>query len=145
MSDRMDPVRGSSPESANRQIDQQTLDALRPYANDPSLIERRLGELREEWDIERMLAANASTLILLSLGLGKVASKKWRLLTAIVPAFLLQHALQGWCPPIELFRRLGVRSRQEIDREVYALKALRGDFTDAPGNADAAFRAAKVR
>lgn len=145
MSDRMDPVRGSSPESANREIDQQTLDALRPYANDPSLIERRLGELREEWDIERMLAANASTLILLSLGLGKVASKKWRLLTAIVPAFLLQHALQGWCPPIELFRRLGVRSRQEIDREVYALKALRGDFADAPGNAEAAFHAAKVR
>ena len=27
-------------------------------------------------------------------------------------------------------RRLGVRTRKEIDREKYALKALRGDFAD---------------
>ena len=42
--------------------------------------------------------------------------------------FLLQHALQGWCPPVPVFRRLGVRTTAEIDRERYALKALRGDF-----------------
>jgi hypothetical protein len=43
-------------------------------------------------------------------------------------ALLLQHALQGWCPPIPLLRRLGFRTEAEINRERYALKALRGDF-----------------
>jgi hypothetical protein len=43
-------------------------------------------------------------------------------------AFLLQHALQGWCPPVPFFRSRGVRTAREIDQERYALKALRGDF-----------------
>jgi len=34
----------------------------------------------------------------------------------------LQHGLQGWCPPLPLLRRLGIRTRGEIDREKYALK-----------------------
>ena len=58
----------------------------------------------------------------------------------------MQHALQGWCPPIELFRRLGVRTAGEIARERYALKALRGDFAAVAGatddRAEAALRAA---
>ena len=29
---------------------------------------------------------------------------------------------------VPLFRRLGIRTRQEIDAEKYALKAIRGDF-----------------
>jgi hypothetical protein len=41
---------------------------------------------------------------------------------------LLQHAVQGWCPPIPILRRLGFRTADEINRERYALKALRGDF-----------------
>ncbi len=43
-------------------------------------------------------------------------------------AFLFQHAVQGWCPPVPVLRRLGFRTTYEIDRERYALKALRGDF-----------------
>ncbi len=42
--------------------------------------------------------------------------------------FLLQHALQGWCPPVPFFRERGVRTAAEIGRERYALKALRDDF-----------------
>jgi hypothetical protein len=45
-----------------------------------------------------------------------------------VTGFLLQHALQGWCPPVPLLRKTGVRTMREIDIERYALKALRGDF-----------------
>ena len=52
-------------------------------------------------------------------------------------SFLLQHALQGWCPPLPLFRRLGVRTAREIARERYALQALRGDFDDVPAPAAA--------
>lgn len=46
----------------------------------------------------------------------------------MIPGFLLQHAIEGWCPPIEVFGRLGSRSRNEIDAERTAIKALRGHF-----------------
>jgi len=60
-----------------------------------------------------------------------------------VLSFLFQHAVQGWCPPVPVFRRMGVRTRKEIDREKYALKALRGDFDGlgAGGGQDRAARA----
>ena len=45
-----------------------------------------------------------------------------------IMGFLFQHAVTGWCPPVPVMRRLGVRTRSEIDREKFALKALRGDF-----------------
>lgn len=47
-----------------------------------------------------------------------------------VLGFLFQHAVQGWCPPVSLLRRLGFRTSSEIDAERYALKALRGDFKE---------------
>jgi hypothetical protein len=54
--------------------------------------------------------------------------RKFLYLPAVVAGFLLQHAVQGWCPPVPLFRRMGFRTQSEIDHERYALKALRGDF-----------------
>jgi len=54
--------------------------------------------------------------------------RRWFLLPTVVLSFLLLHAVQGWCPPVPLLRRLGIRTRGEIDRERYALKALAGDF-----------------
>mgnify|MGYP006201292969 CR=1 FL=1 len=58
--------------------------------------------------------------------------RRFLLLPAAVFTFFGQHALQGWCPPIPIFRRLGVRTHREIARERYALKALRGDFSELP-------------
>lgn len=43
---------------------------------------------------------------------------------AVIAAFLFQHALQGWCPPVPLFRRPGVRTQREIDAERGALEAM---------------------
>jgi len=45
-----------------------------------------------------------------------------------VGGFLLQHGVQGWCPPLGILRRLGVRTPREIEAERYALKSIRGDF-----------------
>lgn len=84
----------------------------------------RIGELDREWDIERVLELNASSLALTGLVLGATVNKKWLAVPAIVLPFLLQHALQGWCPPLPLLRRLGLRTQGEIDREKYALKEL---------------------
>jgi hypothetical protein len=62
------------------------------------------------------------------LALVGVGIKKWLIVPGIVLPFLLQHAVQGWCPPLPLMRRFGIRTSEEIEREKYALKVLRGDF-----------------
>ncbi len=109
----------------------------------PVELEARLDELDREWDIERLLQANASTLVMLGVALGYAWDRRFLLLPAAVLTFFAQHALQGWCPPIPLFRRRGVRTRREMERERYAIKALRGDFDGVPpaGSADPATRA----
>ncbi len=106
----------------------------------PIELEARLDELDREWDIERLLQANASTLAMIGVALGYTWDRRFLLLPAAVLTFFAQHALRGWCPPIPVFRRRGVRTRREIERERYAIKALRGDFDGVPpaGSADAA-------
>ena len=101
---------------------------------DSRLIRKRLQELDREWDIERVLEANAATAALAGLTLGRFIHRGWFLLPAVVAGFLLQHAIQGWCPPVPVFRRLGIRTQTEIDHERYALKALRGDFKQIKGD-----------
>lgn len=93
----------------------------------------RLRELDDEWDVERLLQVNASVLVMLGVLLGARVDRRFLVLPAAVFTFFGQHALQGWCPPIPVFRRLGVRTHREIARERYALKAMRGDFDDLPG------------
>lgn len=92
----------------------------------------RLRELDDEWDVERLLQVNASVLVMLGVLLGASVDRRFLVLPAAVFTFFGQHALQGWCPPIPIFRRLGVRTHREIARERYALKAMRGDFDDLP-------------
>jgi hypothetical protein len=91
-------------------------------------ITRRLTELEREWDVERLLEVNASTLAGTGLVLAARRNRVWLLLPATVLGFLLQHGIQGWCPPLAVFRRLGVRTRSEIDAERMALLAARGDL-----------------
>ncbi len=103
-------------------------------------IGQRLAELDREWDTERTLEANAASLSLLGITLGATIDRRWLILPAAVTGFLLQHALQGWCPSLTILRRRGVRTAAEIDYERYALKALRGDFDRVPSPDDAASR-----
>ena len=127
----VDRVRANTAEETNRQIDRGIEARVREYARRPaSDIIRRINELDREWDMERLLETNASALAFTGLVLGMTRSRKWLIVPSIVLPFLFQHAMQGWCPPVPLFRRLGVRTREEIDREKYALKALRGDFEE---------------
>jgi hypothetical protein len=118
-----------TPEPYNRLISRTTRNNVARYAEQgPAAIDRRLSELDREWDIERLLEANASSLVVAGCALGAFVSRKFFVLPALVGGFLLQHAIQGWCPPIPLLRRLGVRTQREIDEERFALKSLRGDF-----------------
>jgi hypothetical protein len=116
-------------EELNARIRRQTESNILHYAEQGhQAINRRLVELDHEWDIERTLEANAAVISLIGLSLGAFIDRRWYLLPCVVASFLLQHAVQGWCPPVPLFRRMGVRTETEISYERLALKAIRGDF-----------------
>lgn len=119
-------------EAARRRIDRRLAMRIGYHAMRPGEIDARLVELDREWHVDRTLQANAATLSLVGLVLGAVVDRRWFLLPAAVATFLLQHALQGWCPPLPVLRRMGVRTAEEIAQERYALKALRGDFERVP-------------
>lgn len=110
-----------------------------------ALITQRLNALDREWDVERTLQTNFAAFSLLGLALGTGINRKWLLLASAMPAFMVQHALQGWCPPLAVLRRLGLRTSKELNEERFALKALRGDFREARqlNDADALLSAAR--
>src|SRR5688572_30607253 len=108
----------------NRAIEQRTQRTMAYFAEHRAEIPRRLGELDREWDVERALATGSSCLSLLGLSLGIAGFPRWFYLPLGVQGFYLQHALQGWCPPLPIFRRLGFRTPAEIDSERCALQAL---------------------
>src|SRR6187431_2435827 len=117
-----DRVRNSTLPRINQCIDDEANRNIEYYGQKSiPEIKRRIDTLDKEWDIERVLEVNASTLALTGLILGTTTSKKWLALPSVVLPFLLQHGLQGWCPPLPILRRLKIRTRDEIDREKYAL------------------------
>jgi hypothetical protein len=124
-----DAVRAKTKPEVQRKIDKKIREQIIHYASQPKeVISRRIYELEREWDIERMLEANAATIGLASLVWGITRSRKCLAITATALGFLMMHAAQGWCPPVPVLRQLGIRTRREIDRELFALKVLRGDF-----------------
>jgi hypothetical protein len=126
---RGDRVRANTPPEINQAIDTEIAAMVRFYASKTNYeIGKRIEELDKEWDIGSIIEIRASTASLIGIILGLKKSKIWFILPAIASIFLLQYAVQGWCPPVYILRRFGFRTRQEIDLEKYALKALRGDF-----------------
>ena len=124
-----DRVRENTPGPINRKLAANTDARILAYAQKPAAErDARIRKLEREWDLERLLALNASSLVLAGMWLGSKVDRRWYTLPAVVATFLFQHAVQGWCPPLPLLRWLGFRSRREIDHEKAALKALRGDF-----------------
>lgn len=136
MSHDRDRVREHTAGYVNARIDDAMRDRLFHYSTcSDTEITARLDELDGEWDIERYIEVLAPTLALTGVGLGLLRGRRWLALPGVVLSFLIQHALQGWCPPVAALRRAGVRTRREIDEERYALKALRGDFSGLPPDA----------
>ena len=85
--------------AVNRRIQQEIAESVRWHARHPERIDQRLRELDAEWDIERTLEANAATVALTGTLLGIFVDRRFLALPVAVTAFLLQHAVQGWCPP----------------------------------------------
>lgn len=114
-------------EQINRRLRREMEARVSYFAQNPDQIDARLAELEAEWDIERTLQANAAGISLFGILMAR-HHRKWLVLPLAVAGFLMQHAIQGWCPPIEVFRRAGIRTTKEINDERVALKVLRGDF-----------------
>ena len=129
----------------NDRIQGRTLhDVSRFIGADPVFIDERIRELEREWDVERTLEANAAAVSLAGVALGCTVDRRFFLLPGLVAAFLLQHALQGWCPPLPLLRRLGIRTAREIHDEILALRILRGDFLERVETPERALASARA-
>lgn len=141
-----DPVQSATASKINERLEREARSRVVAARGMPAAeTERRIRDLDREWDIERVLETNASVLALGGLLGGLLFNRRFLALPAVVMSFLLWHALRGWCPPVPLFRRMGIRTRREIESERHALKALRGDYGDVsrdPGQGLAAWIAA---
>ena len=128
-----DRARRFTAENVRRKLDAETRTHILAYAAlGPEAISERIAQLDREWSVDRVLMAGAGINILVGLTLGRSVHRAWYLFPAVVASFLLLHTFQGWCPPLPVFRRLGIRTAKEIAVEREALKALRGDFRDLP-------------
>jgi hypothetical protein len=94
------------------------------YRQNPSLIGRRLRELDDEWDTRRMLQVATSGLSLAGFWLTMTKSRLWTLLPMALAGGALHHGLTDESPAEDLARRLGFRTRGEIEYERRALMRL---------------------
>ena len=123
------PRVGHDERSIRSTIEWQTEASVAYYNDHPWEIGMRLDELDREWDIERAYDTAASSATLFGLVMG-LARTRWLLLPMIVQSLFLRHAARGERPRVAALRRIGFRTREEIDRERFALMSLRGDFDE---------------
>ena len=125
-----DAMRAHTSPELQQRIDSELEERIRFYATQTKeAISRRIAQLDEEWSLDRRLTANAAGIALAGVTLSFLSGKrKWLLLSGVALTHLVMYGVQGWCLPAKMMRRLGIRTRSEIDAERYALKLLRGDF-----------------
>ena len=125
---RRDRVRDHSGQGVNRRI-LQLIEANVERCNRQGrdAVVQRLAELDREWDIDRVLMANFAIVggTAYGVGLSRFARRPWfgRRRTGWLYffgaqlGFMLLHATVGWCPPVVVWRRMGVRTKSEIEVE----------------------------
>lgn len=125
------PVAGTR--ERNENIWQRTGENLaRHAAGGKAAIDRRIAELELEPDIESMIERDAAIAGLAGAFLAFLAGRRWFILPAVAAGLLLQYSGTRQGLAADMLRRLGYRSRREIEYERFGLKALRGDFEDIP-------------
>lgn len=125
----LERVRRATSVRTNEHIDERIAKVIAAYADATrEELTARIDELEQAWDIERTLETHAAAVSLVGFGLAFGRDRRWLALPIAVAGFLFLHGTRGWCPPLPALRKLGVRTRGEIDRERFALKFLRGDF-----------------
>ncbi|MEZ0480001.1 DUF2892 domain-containing protein [Planococcus sp. SSTMD024] len=118
-------VNDRTPDYINQQIERETEASVNYYKRQgKNEIQARIEELDHEWDTERLLKVNLASVAAISALLAVRTNRKWALLAGASSAAIIQHALQGWTPPITIFRKMGIRTVDEINREKKALQNL---------------------
>jgi hypothetical protein len=134
----VDRVRDHTSQRVNQRITraiQQSVDRCTREGRDAIIT--RLSELDREWDIDRVVMANFAIIggAAYAGGLERYAhhslfARRRKGLLYLVGAqlgFLMMHAAIGWCPPVAVWRRFGVRTKAEIEVERAALLAALDD------------------
>jgi hypothetical protein len=111
---------------ANARIDRVIEGNLSRAAKEPRFATERLAELEREWDIDRAVMLGFAGMGSAALVLGLRRNWRWRFPLTAQIAFLLLHSIVGWCPPAVVLRRLGFRTRQEIESERAPLLQMSG-------------------
>ena len=101
----------------NKRIREQAMQRVAYYREHPAEIGQRLKALNEEWDIERAFATARRASRCWAWRSGSARSALGSRSRLGVQGFYLQHAIQGWCPPLPVLRRLGFRTPMEIEQE----------------------------
>jgi hypothetical protein len=137
---RVDRVRSHTARRVLDKLDRKTATRVFQTARQGSdAILRRLDQLDREWDIERWVVLTFGVLMPISEQYGRRGNRIAMALFRAQQAFLLNHALFGWCPPTPVLRRLGVRTQKEIDAErgvLTELLHLLGDDDSTPWEVD---------
>lgn len=91
----LDPVREHSLSGVTRRLDKERDERLAAAVGASNAdVTRRLRTLDKQWDIERVLEANAATLTLVAwLAVLRRPTRRRVAVAGVVPAFLLQHDL----------------------------------------------------
>jgi hypothetical protein len=114
----VDRVREHTAPAVNAKIDRATTAALQQTGfGGQHGIRERLKALDGEWDVDRALMANFAILGIVTHELGRRVHPAWTMVFRAQLAFMLMHAVVGWCPPLPVFRRLGFRTAKEIAAE----------------------------
>jgi hypothetical protein len=137
-----DRARRHTAQSVLRRIDDQTVESLATALQRPAAVDRRLKELDGEWDLDRTIETEAALVGLTGLALGVLVRPAFLAIPATVGAGVFLFGTLGIYPLLPIFRRLGIRTSREIQRERYALKAIRGDFSEVEPQRAPASRAA---
>lgn len=121
-------VESNTSEAHREELDQQLRETISRYRNaDRQQIDKRIAELDQEWDVERMIEVEAPLMIGLGAGLGLLRSPKWFGLSAAAAVMVILHNTRGWYPLLPIFQRMGIRSQNDIEQERSALRVLRKD------------------
>lgn len=139
------PAASFTSTSSKARIQGRTLhDVSRYLGADPVFIDERIRELEREWNVERTLEAKAATLSLAGIALGLTVDRRFLALPVVAAAILLQHSLQGWSLSTPLLRSMGIRTAEEIQDEIIALRILRGDFLERVETPERALASARA-
>ena len=110
-------------------VEIQIQDKLNGYYHDQEKINLRLMELDNELDIETYLESESAALTIAGIILALTVNKKWLALPLTSSILVLANTIRGGgTRPLTFLRKWGFRTRAEIEKERYALKAIRGDF-----------------